>query len=261
MKKILSNFISATAEQPFKQGTWIHLQAGISEALEALARRQIGPTYDSGKVYVLYGCVNSTTAPIYTVSAGAVFYGGEIYLVPAFTFTAASTAVGTITTTYAAAANADPVEFTDGANHNVHEIRTIVVSDGTSAGNFNYANWIFDVIDVKVSATLAATWSNLGAGSVDNAFYRKNIRDNTLSLGGVVLSSSNVGSTIFTLPVGYRPAHHKIVFAFSRPVTGKYAFGFVHIQTTGVVEWIPDEEVNSPTGTQLKLDGITVNLD
>ena len=33
MKKILSDNITSTAEQPFKQGTWIHLQEGIAESL------------------------------------------------------------------------------------------------------------------------------------------------------------------------------------------------------------------------------------
>jgi len=62
----------------------------------------IGNAYDATKIYVLWGCVNTGSGSTYTISAGAVFYGGgvngpEIYTTPAVSFTASGTAVGTIT--------------------------------------------------------------------------------------------------------------------------------------------------------------------
>ncbi len=163
MKHLLTNYITTTAAQPVKQGTLDHLQESYIECIEALARQQIGEGYDATKVYILFGCVNSTTAPIYTVSAGAIFYAGEIYLVPAFSFTAADTAIGTVTTAFVTAANADPVEFTDGIDHDVHQVKTMVVTDGASVGNLDFANWGTGWVSVSdpAQATLG-----VGTGSI-----------------------------------------------------------------------------------------------
>lgn len=143
MKKIITTGITTAVGMPVKSGTIEHLQAAYQEALTALARMNI-IGYDASKIYVLYGCVNSGTGANFVISAGAVFYNGEIYLVPAATFTTSggNVAIGTITTTYFTAINADPVEFTDAILRSVHEIRQIVISSGTS-GATNYADFVF----------------------------------------------------------------------------------------------------------------------
>lgn len=140
MKKIGYSYIAAGAAQPFKKGTWKHMQESYYEAIEALLN---GLVVNTTLANALYGCLDSTPGTgTFTISAGAIYYQGEIYLVDAATFTpgGGQTAVCTITTTYYTDPTADPVTFTDAATHNVHEIRTIVIAAGVSgSGTFNFS--------------------------------------------------------------------------------------------------------------------------
>lgn len=139
MKKLEYGYIASGVQQPIIKNTLQHIQEAFQEPIDALGKMLSGQF--SG-VSILYGCVNSTPAgPAYTISAGAVFYNGEVYLVDAATFTpgGGQTAVGTITTTYIAS---DPVLFTDGSTHDVHAIRKIVLAAGASgSGTADYDNW------------------------------------------------------------------------------------------------------------------------
>lgn len=133
MRKLIDSFITSTSAQPIKQGTLDHLQFAYQEAITAIVNNLMGGVLDNISVYVLYGCVNSGTYPTYNVTAGAVYYSGEVYLVDAFTFTVtpSNKAVGNIVITYYNV-NADPTEFTDGSSHNVHAIRKVVFAEAVS---------------------------------------------------------------------------------------------------------------------------------
>src|ERR1700739_975649 len=82
------------------------LQAANREVFAHGFLSQIGNSYNSGKVYVLYGCENSGSGTTYTISAGAVYYRdanavvnnlpGEIFTVDAVSFIASGTAVAVI---------------------------------------------------------------------------------------------------------------------------------------------------------------------
>jgi hypothetical protein len=119
----------------FKQGTWTHLQKAYKEAIDALARCII-KSYDPTKVYILYGCVATGTDPgARTFTAGAVYYAGEVYLVPSasFTTTGSNVAIANIsevfnTTDY----SVDPQTTPGGASISLHTIRTIVITAGTA---------------------------------------------------------------------------------------------------------------------------------
>ena len=127
---------------PVKGGSLDHLQLAYQEAITALANAAIGRSGDVTNGYILYGLVNSGSTGSMNVSAGAIYYAGEIFLVDAFTLTVSNTAVSSIATTYYGT-NADPVTFTDGISRNVHQIRKIVFTDGTSgSGLFDFGNMI-----------------------------------------------------------------------------------------------------------------------
>ena len=158
---------------PIKSGTVEHLQSAYQEALTALARTNI-LNYDASKIYVLYGCVNSGTGANFVISAGAVFYNGEVYLVPAATFTTSggSVAIGTVTTTYFTATNADPVEFTDAILRSVHEIRQIVISSGTSgSGTGNYSDFVFTNAGRVQSGNTDLVTLVFGNGTITTFYY------------------------------------------------------------------------------------------
>lgn len=133
MRKLKTSDITTTVAMPVKSGTLNHLQLAYQEAFTALANSIIGRLPDSSNAYILYGCKNTGTGLNYIISAGAIYYAGEIYLVDAATFTAtgAQVPVLNLSTTYFGT-NADPVTFTDGITYNVHEIRKMVITAAAS---------------------------------------------------------------------------------------------------------------------------------
>jgi hypothetical protein len=161
MRKLTTSSITNTTAMPIKAGTLQHLQLAYQEVLNALARNAIGRPTDTTRAYILFGCINSGTAGSMNVSAGAVYYAGEVYLVDAFTLTVTLAAVAAITTTYYST-NADPVAFTDGVSRNVHEVRKITFSNATSGtGVFDFNDMVPtpDVLANEQNATAPATYT------------------------------------------------------------------------------------------------------
>jgi len=128
--------ITSSAQMPIKKGTLQFLQDAYKEVINAILRGTIGGSYSASTYYILHGCVNSGVGSNYVISAGAIFFNGEIYLVDAVTFTTTGGQVpvmNIVTTQYTT--NADPVTFTNGVAYDVHDIRKIAISAGTASGN------------------------------------------------------------------------------------------------------------------------------
>ena len=162
MRKLVTTDITNTVAFPVKAGTLNHIQLAYQEALTALANSIIGRLPDSTNCYILFGCKNTGSGTSYVISAGAIYYNGEVYLVDAVSFTAASgqTAVlNFVTTSYTV--NADPVTFTDGVAHNVHTIQKIAIASGVSgSGVSDFANLITPLALVNdQQATLPASYT------------------------------------------------------------------------------------------------------
>lgn len=134
MRKLDTSFATTTVSQPLKAGSVNHLQLAYQEVINSLALDLIGPSAQNNIVYVLFGCINTGSGLHYIISAGAVYYNGEVYLVDAVNFTAtgSNVAVAAIATTFFTDISADPTTFSDTAAHNVHQIRKIVISAGAS---------------------------------------------------------------------------------------------------------------------------------
>lgn len=140
-----TTYASVSVAQPLKSGSLFHIQEGTKEAIASVVKAGMQTAYDPTKGYILYGLVRTGTGLVFNVTAGAIFFNDEVYQVDAFNFTAASgqTAIGQITTTYylGNGDNADPVAFTDGTSHNVHEIRKIVFTGGiANTQDVNYVD-------------------------------------------------------------------------------------------------------------------------
>jgi len=156
---------------PIKGGTLYHLQQAYKEAIAEAAKGFIGPGYNPGIMYILNGVNNSGSGSNFNISAGSVFYAGEIYLVDAAVFTAGGslTAVASLDVTYYTGTEADGVEFTDGIVRNVHEIRKIKFQAGSiGSGLSNY----YDCVRINANipqlnltgggiATIGGTYPNL----------------------------------------------------------------------------------------------------
>lgn len=168
MKKINTSSVTSTVRQPFLGRSVTHLVESIKEGDDSIVK---GTIQDTTLATILWGLTNSTPGgATYTLTAGAIYFGGEVYQVDAqtVTVTGVNRLVGTITTTYQ---SGDPVTLSDSSTANVHEIRKIVFSDaaagsgsfdfGTIAGVYSSAILIIDNLkDVPIitsASPLAAT--------------------------------------------------------------------------------------------------------
>ena len=165
MKKVKTSYIAGSVGQPIKSGTLSHLQDAYKEAFQIMVQNLYGIANNSLTVYVLYGCVNSglsSVSGVCNISAGAVYYNGEIYYLPATTFTIGTGLVAIIDQTqnsnnYFVAGNADPVTMTDNSTEYVHSKFRVTVVDGdtlTTGWIANYANFVYDLTEGTVLKTL-----------------------------------------------------------------------------------------------------------
>lgn len=146
-----------SSEFRVKRGTIQFLQLAYQQIVTATLQALLSPSYNPATVYVLFGVQNSLTAPFYSITGGAIFYQGEVFLVDATTFTATGSNVGVfkiVTTQYTT--DADPVTFTDSAVRNVHNIRKIQVVQGASGSgisDFSAASYCNFVIPAMLNLT------------------------------------------------------------------------------------------------------------
>ncbi len=83
--------VDPAIQQPFTGPSLNFIENAYKEAISELAKLCVS---DITKLTVLYGCVNSTPGTTtFTLSAGAVYYNGEIYIVPAATLTTSGNVV------------------------------------------------------------------------------------------------------------------------------------------------------------------------
>jgi len=137
------------------------IQASTKEAFANTVIGRIGNTYSTSVMYILFGCVNTSTGSNYIISAGAVFFNGEIYTVDAVTFTAASTAVATVTDT----SNGDIRLFSDNTTKPVTRIRKVVIANGVSgSGDSDFSNF-FVIRKNSAYANLAPFSKSIGTGT------------------------------------------------------------------------------------------------
>lgn len=208
MKSIVLSDITTSAAAKIKKGTLDHLQDSYTEMMIYLANAMGGQNLDPTLTtpYVVTGCVNSGSGSSYVYNQGLILYNNELYFVPSasFTLSGSQTVVATITTSYISGAEYDPVTFTDGSTHNIHRNKTIVLSNAASgSGTFDFltsAVYVSPEKEQTYSGTVATNWAT-------TCKYIKN-RDGLVKLSGTISTTGGVptvGTTVITLPVGYRP--------------------------------------------------------
>jgi len=213
MKILNISNISSSNAMPIKSGTLQFLQDAHKEALAGLVTNVI-PNPLANTIYILSGCKNSTTAPIHTLSAGVLFYNGEIFNFDGatFTLTGLQKAYARIETTQYLT-NADPVQFTDGVSRNVHNVRKIVIENTTvSSGLPEFINFInvgqwkdaTDALSLAVTTLQATDVSLQNQINVLNASLPKNkgyisglnlpVTSGSLTVGGDITSATGTAS-------------------------------------------------------------------
>lgn len=164
MKKINTSNVTSTAKQPLLGRSITHLTEGIVETFDSVLKKIIY-SYSAGDVVILEGLVDSGTVGVnFNISAGSVYYNGEVYQVAAASGVYAGTvAVLTLTTTYQ---SGDPVQFTDGSTHNVHEINKMVISNAVSgSGTKDYTS-----CKKLIANPVFAKLTSVGSGAASTSF-------------------------------------------------------------------------------------------
>ena len=215
MKILNISDVSTSNAMPIKSGTLQFLQDAHKEAIAGLVTNVI-PTPLANTIYILSGCKNSTVAPIHTLSAGVLYYNGEIFNFDGatFTLTGLQKAYARIETTQYLT-NADPVQFTDGVSRNVHNIRKIVIENTvTSSGLPEFINFInvgqwkdaTNALSLAITTMQATDISLQNQITILSASLPKNIgyitgvnlpvTSGSLTVGGNIVSATGTASGI-----------------------------------------------------------------
>lgn len=252
-KHVLYGDITSTAKQPYLKQTHAHYNDMINELSLALGETIVS---DSSKVTILYGCENTGTGTgigdTAIISEGAVYYNGEIYKVPAFTAAPiVNGLLGTITTSWTAA---DPVLFSDSNTYNVHQIKTIVISDATASGDFAFSNWKsikrFWNTYTLTNSDLAAASGTLTINSatrkelIYNVDYKSRMIHINIFIAGANASVGPVSSFYVKLPPGITQSNiFYSVGTYTNTTGGSEASGATK-QTATRIQTIPSYGVN-----------------
>jgi hypothetical protein len=233
MKKINTSSIAAGVAYPPSKKGFDFLQASYQQILGAIAQSVGGYPSTGTEAYVLFGCIKTSLgAGNYQYSEGYIYDGTtkEVYYFPAVASIHIATAdVLTITTT--ADATADPTTFTDGSVHNVHDVRTLVVSDGAlNSADINFVDLIFCNVDgePKIFKRIVniGNWNmhvssgGVGSVSVAHGLTFSKIR----SVSALILNDA--GTDAFNL----------VRSDFALPPTG--GSNYISVGSTNVVLWI-----------------------
>jgi hypothetical protein len=258
-KQLITTNITSTAQMPIRKMTLDHLQEAQQEDMKALARH--AGTDDAGGSPgtvardILYGLQSTTVGSSFTCNRGAVYTGGEIYLVTANSFTigGGQYPIFVLDTSYA---TGDPTEFTDSNSHNIHRIKAFRVVSGTT-GTSGYAGTFSDFTNKNLPAKATLTnGANISSGSV---VANRNKLGEVLLQGVLVMNGSFVlGGTLATLPVGHRPLQN--IFFITGAFNSSFTYGTIHgqiIASTGVISILADTAGLIGSGTVVFMDNIS----
>jgi len=215
MRKLDLQYVVAGVTMDIKGGTYKHLQLAYQEALDALVR---GNVNDATQPIIIYGCKDTDVDPFYLdLSAGAIYYNGEIFLVDAqgVSRTAMQRFNASIATTYYTATDADPVIFSNSTTHNVHQIRKIVFTAGSIGGGlfqfedlqpFTRKQWVDEILtnaDLKANSGETLT---IGAATSKEIVYYIDEVEKTCSLSFNIVnanaSTQNIAGFYIKIPEG-----------------------------------------------------------
>lgn len=174
MKNInITNIVDPTSLQPFTGNSLKFLQDASSEAragmIKAFITQNLG-SYSLTVPYVISGCVYSGTTPNFAVTAGEIFYGGEYY---ELTAVSGYTNIPQFKLDQTQDVTADPLDFSDGQTHNVHDIFKFIGEDTVTAKVFDATDLVSAYGSGKVNTFLSAgtsvisstSWADLSGAS------------------------------------------------------------------------------------------------
>lgn len=234
MDKIdVSLITDPNVQQPFLGGSLEFLQDSFKEGLSAFLASQHEV---STLVYCVHsGIRNSVAAPNANTTGGFVSIlmatdVWEVFYVPPTILTAGGGQVAVLNYDTAGFDAIDPVTFSDGSTHSVHQIRRLKIESAVSGTG------LFDLSDVD-DKRVAREWdySTYYTSASDFLYYRR-AGDDFVHVDAMLNQA-----TSRTLPAGYRPKT-AVTFLSSLAVTNAASgWGYiqVHIATNGVITTTP----------------------
>ena len=228
MKRIDTSFvIDPSIQQPFTVKSLDFLQDSMEEVAGVIARKLVK---DRGY---------SSNAPFKILQVDSqkwwVYVGGMLWL-----YDATTTPMGANIATISNPSNAaDPLQFSDGINRNVHNERVLVPTVGTLGfGIFDLAD-LGDLSDSLFTLPITVENADMGSGwsTLQSVRYNKTQNQPTggrVYLAGAVQKATDTTNTIFTFLDGYRPSNNIFI---SAPIDldGIRSIGLLQIQTNGSV--------------------------
>lgn len=235
MKKVKSNFIVPGVTQPFQSGTWRHLQESFSDIFRDKFRSQLNTTglteLDSGSgLIALTPLITTNNFIDWTVYNGFVFYNDEFYKIDEISADGFSAIAPNIPVLQLApdefltAADADPVEMSNGSFESVHLIKKMeFVAALPGTGVVDYDNVIFfknlqNIGDVTTDNLTINTGSGIDNGGGNLRTFSKNwthdfdasqtFTDNNLGVSQAVIN--NMVAFTVTIGEGVDGPHHPV---------------------------------------------------
>ena len=209
MKKIKTTDIIAGSAMPLKSGSLDHLQSANQEGIFSLAQSALfqrnGVSAGYANPQALYGLSYTVSGSTWSIESGCLVFGTEMYLCNTtlgISLGLGQVVIGTITTTYLTATNADPVVFSDSTSNNVHEIRKIVWSAGTSgSGDMDFLDiqylgrWIEQTYSAGDLTAATGLWTL--PGGAPNFDVKTQRRGSTMIVDFYIVNSSVGSSTSY----------------------------------------------------------------
>lgn len=202
MKTILTNSITTSAKQPFLGPSLAFLQTATKEVVSELLKGII-KGYTTNDVIIIEGCIVSGSGP-YAVTAGSLYYNGEIYLVDAnasITVPGGQTLVWTLdTSTYDG--TIDPVTFSDLTTHSVHQIRKAVLGAGTSGSgiadyNASTVHYLTPLVNSGSSLFSGSTViAGPGAVTIDSNIIGQKYTTGMITVSGTITFTPSANITV-----------------------------------------------------------------
>jgi len=202
--------------QPILEQTLDFMQQNAARGSFRTIQGQHNGKYVAGDVLIIWGCENSGTGSTFNITAGVVLYNGDLYDVPAASFTAAvgQTAVATISA--ATYESFDPVKLKPSGTpvyvHQTFKIGIASAVSGSGIKDFNSFKRNYGLITSTASNGLAITAVLSGGGpfaySADTYKYSYRIVNGICKLNGVIQFTNTNGSDIeqirIPLPAGIK---------------------------------------------------------
>jgi hypothetical protein len=208
MFKIQTSGITSTAAMPLKKGTIDHLQNGIISGDVALIRSQIGASYSTSNIYVVYGLDRTVAGSVHTFTDGVVLYNNQLYAVTgsAITLTSGWYINLTLANAYLTLSGYDPTQFSDGSFKNIHEVHGGTLAQSATPSNESNT-WIY-LNKVYFASQPTPVYGGATLNSLYNGTLAYSLKNQVLTISGMVygLTGASSGDILFTLPVGYRPS-------------------------------------------------------